>query len=103
MNVDKFHKDFDAIADDLLGPSSVVRETLLEGAGTCSREEILGQLMMENLFPHDCDVDNCALDDMQKGVLTREQKVFLIGVADHMGPDFCQALYHAAVFMTRVV
>lgn len=30
------------------------------------------------------------------------EKKFWVDVAEHMGPDYCQAMYHAAVFMTRV-
>lgn len=79
-----FHKAFDANARTILEP---VREQLLESVESASPEEIIGQMLMILL----CD------DPM-----TAETKVRLVRMADHMGPDYCQALYHAAVFMTKV-
>jgi hypothetical protein len=95
----RFHNEFEATAKALL---EQVREDLIEGAMTCTREEIIAQLIMNNLFPHPCDPEVGDYDGVFKGKLTREQKVMLMGVAEHMGPDYAQALYHAAVFITKV-
>jgi len=95
--MDSFHEAFDAETKAMLEPT---REALLEGAGTVTREQLIGQLMMDNLFAHVCDPE--ANDDWPCGPLTTEQKKFLVGVASHMGPDWTQALYHAVVFMTKV-
>lgn len=41
------------------------------------------------------------LDDPD--TITIEQKQRLVIIAEILGPDWCQALYHQAVFMTKVV
>lgn len=81
---DTFHQDFDTNLRELMEP---VRETLLESVTSCSREEIIGQLLMNEL----CDEP-----------MTVDQKARLVRIADHMGPDWAQSLYHAAVFITKV-
>jgi hypothetical protein len=98
FNTTRFHNDFDATVEAIMEP---VREALLEGSGEATREAIVAQLMMENLFPHPCEPGNDG-DGFFSGRLTREQKVTLVSVAEHMGPDWTQALYHATVFMTKV-
>lgn len=94
--MDNFHAEFDAATKALLEP---VRNTLLESSGTCTREKIIAQLMMENLFAHPFDPE---AGSNWPECLTTEQKKFLVGVASHMGPDWAQALYRAAVFITKV-
>lgn len=34
--------------------------------------------------------------------MTREEKAFAVEVADHIGPDFAQKLYHFAVLVTKL-
>lgn len=97
--MDKFHKRFDAEMKDI---SDFTRDALLEGQGTCSREQIVAQIMMDNLFPNPCDPEAADYDGVFKGRLTVDQKIVLARIADHMGPDWAQALYHAAVFITKV-
>lgn len=98
-NSSRFHKKFDAEMEAI---TEFTRDALLEGPGTCSREEIVAQIMMDNLFPNVCDPEASDYDEVFKGKLTRDQKVVLVGIAEHMGPDWAQALYHAAVFITKV-
>jgi hypothetical protein len=97
----RFHAQFDSNAKQLLDE---IRETLLEGPGTATREQIVGQLIMDNLFAHDLDPDLAGREarDIFTGYLTVEQKAQLVKIADHLGPDWAQALYHAAVFITKV-
>lgn len=80
----KFREVFDANVKELMEP---VREALLESSATCTTEEIIAQLLM-----------NC-LADKELGVMSRHG---LLDIADHMGPDWAQALYRAAVFITKV-
>jgi hypothetical protein len=96
MNTTAFHKAFD---NEMEGIVEQTREALLESSGSCTREEIVTQIMMDNLFPHPCDPES---GEAWPSGLTTEQKKFLVGVASHMGPDFAQALYHASVFITKV-
>lgn len=84
---DGFHLTFDSNAKVMMEP---VRDVLLESVSSCTQEEIIGQLLM-NL-----------LGDNGEGQLTARLKQRLVAIADHMGPDWTQALYHAAVFMTKV-
>jgi hypothetical protein len=94
---EQFHRDFEAVSQPIL---ENVMEELLEGPGTCSREEFVAQLLMNEFFPHPCDPDLNGNDPTE--IMTTEQKKFLVGVASHMGPDWAQALYRAAVFITKV-
>ena len=92
-DTDRFHAAFDSNARDIMEP---VRLSLIESVESCSRDEIIAQTIM-NLLGSDMDNgDPCA------GRLGRELKVRLVTVAEHMGPDWAQALYHAAVFITKV-
>jgi len=96
-----FHAQFDSNAKQMLDE---IRETLLEGPGTATREQIMGQLIMDNIFAHDLDPDLSGREarDIFNGYLTADQKANLVKIADHLGPDWAQALYHAAVFITKV-
>lgn len=85
-----FHEMFDENVRELMEP---VRETLLESVESCTSEEIIGQLLM-SLFGDGYDFGT--------GDLSAELKVRLVRIADHMGPDWAQALYRAAVFITKV-
>ena len=91
---DQFYRSSAAMMERL-------RDELLEGPCSCTDEEMVAQLMMIYLFPHPCDPELNAGDDPTTR-MTTDQKKFLVGVASHMGPDWAQALYHAAVFITKV-
>lgn len=93
----RFHAEFDAEARALLEP---VRETLLESTESCTAEEIIGQMLMN--FINDDGFTGDDPDSAFAGRFNVTQKQNMIAVAAHMGPDWCQALYHAAVFMTKV-
>lgn len=86
-----FHRTFDLNVANMMEP---VRDTLIESVASCEPEEIIGQLLMNFL--------DDGVDDAVDGRFTTAQKARLVAVADHMGPDWAQALYHAAVFITKV-
>lgn len=81
----KFHNNFDNALGELLeGP----REVLMDYGEEPTVEQIIAQIIMDFVGnPDGMDADD---------------KVRLVKVADHMGPDYAQALYHAAVFITKV-
>lgn len=58
-------------------------------------DKLLAQLLMYTL-------NNDSVDELSSGQFDVEMKQRLVAMADHMGPDWAQALYHAAVFMTKV-
>lgn len=94
---EQFHAAFDAAVRSIMEP---VRNTLLELTESCTKEEIVGQLLMNFL-----NEDGFTGDDPDSTIVGRfntRQKQNFIAVADHMGPDWAQALYHAAVFITKV-
>lgn len=97
MTYEEFSNKFDGVAAPMIDS---LKEDLFEQEAHPYREVIVAQLMMDNLFPHPCDPE---ADANWPDELTTEQKKFLVVVAAHMGPDWCQALYRAAVFMTKVV
>ena len=43
-----------------------------------------------------------ALDDKGKPLLERDDKIFWLDVAELLGPEDVQALYHTVLFMTKV-
>lgn len=96
MNTTDFHAKFDEVSKSLLDSA---REALLEADATVSREKLVAQIIMENLFPHPCDPE---VGSNWPADMTTENKKTLVEIADHIGPDYAQALYHAAVFITRV-
>lgn len=85
---DEFHAKFDDMAADVM---ENVRSQLVETvpADALSREIIIGQLLM-------IEFESCER-------LTIDTKERLVRMADWMGPDRAQALYHAARFITKVV
>jgi len=85
--MDKFHQEFDRNAKEILDP---VREALIESVESCTKPEIIGQILMNFLG-----------DGNDKGHFSADEKTFFVHMADHMGPDWAQALYHAAVFITK--
>lgn len=91
-----FHAEFKRISDELLEPA---RYPLLEGPSTVTRESLLAQLLMNELARGGDPED---LDLTFDGKFNAAQKASFCRLADHMGPDWAQALYHAAVFITRV-
>jgi hypothetical protein len=96
-DVGEFHDAFDAEARNIMERA---REALLEGPFTCSREEIIAQIIMEEMFAHPCDPGLPKGADV--GYQTTDMKASLVRIAGHLGPDWAQALYHAAVFITKV-
>ena len=52
----------------------------------------LGQVIMEHTNP-----------DLGRGhSMTREEKRLWFDVAEHIGPDYAQGMYHAAVFVSKI-
>lgn len=98
-SVDKvtaLHNSFDAIVSDV---TQGAREFCLDNEGM-TRDELIGQILMD--FIND---DGFTGDDPQSafdGKFNVKQKQNMIAVASHLGPDWAQALYHAAVFITKV-
>ena len=99
-DTDRFHADFEHQVRKLMEP---VRDILLEHDTSARPEEIIAQLLMNFLggtdFPH---FDDSQVHDSTSGHFIADQKAFMVRMADHMGPDWAQALYHAAVFITKV-
>jgi hypothetical protein len=92
-----WHITFDEVTKPLIEQA---RDTLVETLDAPpTREQVIAQLMMDNLFAHPCDPE--AARDWPN-LLTTEQKQSLVAIAGHMGPDWAQALYKAAVFITKV-
>jgi hypothetical protein len=92
-----FHVEFDKNVRELL---ESIRDGLLESTESCRREEIIGQLLMEFIAD-----DGFTGDDPESyfaGKFNLHQKQNFMAIASHMGPDWSQALYHAAVFITKV-
>lgn len=90
-----FHNEIDEILD---GFRESITEALLNevAMGRSITEEVaFAQLIMERMFAHPLDLENTA-------GLTSENKVCLVRMAAHLGPHYAQALYHAAVFITKV-
>lgn len=87
--MNNFHEVFDANARAILEP---VRQDLIESVNSCKPEEIIGQILMKWLDGE----DGRGPDDY----IVNKQRA--LAIAEHMGPDWCQALYHTVVFMTKV-
>ena len=93
-----FHNEIDEIID---GFHEDITEALLNEAAmgrSITEETAFAQLIMERMFAHPLDLENTP----DIAVLTSENKVRLVRMATHLGPDYAQALYHAAVFITKV-
>lgn len=101
LDVARFHEAFDTASTSLMDR---VRNVLVESTDTAqiTEEAVIGQLLMNELFPHPCNPQVGDYEGVFKGKLTAEQKTRLVKIADHMGPDWAQALYHVAVFLTKV-
>jgi hypothetical protein len=91
---DTFREAFDRAVDRLM---ESVGLTLLETTMSCTTEEIVGQLLMNFLDGAGDDPDA-----IFEGTFNVTQKQRLVALATHLGPDWAQALYHAAVFITKV-
>lgn len=93
------HQAIDAV---LASFKDVIEDTLLElDAREITPAVVFGQIMMSHLTDHPCCPSH-SIDDNMKGRFSSDQKKVLLEVADYIGPDYAQAFYHAAVFMTRV-
>lgn len=84
LSTTEIHQRVDEIAKDLVEGA---REFALDN-GTVCREQVIAQILMDNLGPPEG--------------LDMETKQRLVVMAGHMGPVWAQALYHAAVFITKV-
>lgn len=80
------HADIDAHLATLRGRIEEAMLDLAAEGNDISFEAVVGQILMEVM----CDN------------LTGDDKVFLVRVAEHMGPDWAQSLYHTARFITKV-
>jgi len=100
LEIDQFHIDFDAETRTMMEP---IREAMLDFVHDrrLEQEDIIAQFIMEHLNPHPCDAGYDPRN-FPNGILTPEHKMRLVKIANHMGPDYAQALYHAAVFITKV-
>lgn len=90
-----FHETFDRNVRAIMEP---VRDTLIESVNSCSIEEIIAQVLMNLLDLPDNENGGPA----EHGTFTADTKARLVHIGDHMGPDWAQALYRAAVFITKV-
>lgn len=88
-----FGQDFTNASYDML---CAARETLYELDKTPTPENIIAQILMDMLGV------GTNWSDPTEGKFTTAQKARFVEMADHMGPDWAQALYHAAVFITKV-
>lgn len=90
------HNRIDEVMGDIVDKA---REALLDlNLDEITNEAAVAQIIMEEMFAHPCDPESGG----NITALTSENKVRLVRMANHMGPDFAQALYHAAVFITKV-
>ncbi len=81
------HNQCDAVIGEV---TEGVRQFTLDN-GSINADQAVAQIIMDQL--HDWMDDEC---------LTGVSKERLVRMANHMGPDWAQALYHAAVFITKV-
>lgn len=94
------HNKLDAILFDI---RESIEEAILNDAcerRPVNRSTVLAQIIMEAL--NDGGVSELGPDATFKGRYDKDMKVHLVEMADQMGPDYAQALYHAAVFITKV-
>lgn len=73
---------------------SRIEEAMLDHAAEgydVSFEAVVGQILMEVVCPSGVDL-----------TMNGDHKVFLVRVAEHMGSDWAQSLFHAARFITKV-
>ncbi len=99
-DADKAHREIDDAI--LIGFRDAVEEAMLNEAyegRSITEEAVFAQLIMTRMFAHPSDPKNPEGDIT---ALTTENKVRLVRMAAYMGPDYAQALYHAAVFITKV-
>lgn len=94
----KFHREFDECVRPIV---EAAREVMLETSLEVTREAFVARIMLDNLFPNHLEPELANGGDPCK-IMTTEQKKFLVGIAGEIGPDWAQALYRAAVFITRV-
>ena len=99
MQYEEFTSQFDK-SIEALGINDKIKEELFEQGAVPTLETVLAQVLINNLFPHELDPE--LHDNDPTEIMTTEQKVILMRVASHMGPDWVQGLYHAVVFMTKV-
>lgn len=92
---DEFHANFDEVSREVLERA---RESLLEGPGTCTRESFVAQIILNEMFADPLDNENTSGYE----ALTMDNKKALVEIAHHIGPNWAQALYRAAVFITKV-
>lgn len=94
------HNKLDEILADI---RDCISEAILDDAcerRPVNRSTVLAQIIMEAL--NDGGVSELGHDAVFKGRYDKDMKVHLVEMADQMGPDYAQALYHAAVFITKV-
>ena len=94
---DNFHRRFNKQAGAIL---ERVREALIDYGPEPTGEQITAQILMDMIG--DGGVSPLGIDASLKGKYTLEHKQRLLAIAEHMGPDYAQGLYHAAVFITKL-
>lgn len=85
---------FDALAPSVLEHA---REPICEGGEDITESNIVAHLIMVQMDRGARDSDGYF-----EGKFSVETKKTLIELAENLGPDWAQALYHAAVFITKV-
>lgn len=95
--IGRLHNEFDELVSVA---TEGAREYALDNGGIDANGLIAQMMMDSGLFPSFVDPDLAG--GSPDTVMTPTQKANLVHIAAHMGPDWCQALYHAAVFMTKV-
>lgn len=88
-----FHNEFDAMIRPIV---EAAREVMFETALEISPDAIIAQILMNMLgeFANEGT-------DVFDGHINTKLKARLVSIADWMGPDWAQALYHTAVFITK--
>lgn len=98
------HKAIDAVLAEWRNAIETTLLDLAERGHEPTEEACLAQLMMERLTAVPLDPEDEGPDTRAGGgiaVLTENNKVRLVRMAHHMGPDYAQAIYRAAVFLTK--
>lgn len=93
----RFHTAFDSVVRKIMEP---VRDNMIDSVPDIKMDlnanTVIAQVLM-NLLSDAWEGGN-----PEQGRFPIALKARFIEMADHMGPDWAQALYHAAVFITKV-
>lgn len=89
------HNKLDEILGEIRDRIETTMLDLIYKGDPITYPRVVAQIIMESF-------NDDSVDRTLNGKFDADMKKVLVEMADHMGPDWCQALYHAAVFMTKV-